>query len=228
MIRHLTATGAALLLLAAPAVLGQAVPPKPPAATLAANPPAATLAANPRGVYATIDLRAAQEMITRLSATTGRRAAIREVLKDPSAHMPPVLYALANALAVDDPDGAVFWYHVGRVRAVYDGLRCRDVTARSEVTVLGQTLLSLDLRKILGYERDLIVASAKKAIEWDSKNPRNYDQRWIALYGKVAAASPGTDPAEILLPESEWPAILQKVHETHLKSVQDFAEKKGR
>ena len=219
MIRHLTATGAALLLLAAPAVLGQAVPPKPPAATLAANP---------RGVYATIDLRAAQEMVSRLSATTGRRAAIREVLKDPSAHMPPVLYALANALAVDDPDGAVFWYHVGRMRAVYDGFRCKDVTARSGVTTLGHDLLSLDLRKILGYERDLIVASAKKAIEWDTKNPRNYDQRWIALFGKVAVASPGTDPAEILLPESEWPALLQKVHETHLKSVQDFAEKKGR
>lgn len=219
MIRHLIAAGAALLLFASPAVLGQAAPSKPPAATLAANP---------RGVYATIDLRAAQEMVSRLSATTGRRAAIREVLKDPSAHMPPVLYALANALAVDDPDGAVFWYHVGRMRAVYDGFRCKDVTARSGVTTLGHDLLSLDLRKILGYERDLIVASAKKAIEWDTKNPRNYDQRWIALYGKVAAASPGTDPADILVPESEWPALLQKVHETHLKSVQDFAEKKGR
>ena len=192
--------------------------------------PVATLAEKPRGVYATIDLAPAQDLIRRLAAPTGgvRRPAIREVMKDPSAHMPPVLYALANALAVDDPDGAVFWYHVGRMRAVYDGFRCKDVTARSGVTTLGHDLLSLDLRKILGYERDLIVASAKKAIEWDTKNPRNYDQRWIALYGKVAAASPGTDSAEILVPESEWPALLQKVHETHLKSVQDFAEKKGR
>lgn len=194
------------------------------------KPPAATLAAQPRGVYATIDLHPAQEMIRRLAATTGgvRRPAIREVLKDPSAHMPPVLYALANALSVDDPENAIFWYHVGRLRAVYDALRCTDASARGGVTVLGQSL-DLELRKSQFYQRDQLVAIATKAIEWDAKNPRNYDQRWIALYGKVAQTSPGTDPDELTLPESEWPAILKKVHETHLKSVQDFAaQKKGR
>jgi len=182
-----------------------------------------------RGVYAAIDTRPAQELVRRLSAKTGgeRRPAIREVLKDPSAHSPPVLYALANALSEDDPDDAVFWYHVGRLRAVYDGLRCRDTSARQGVAALGKSL-SLALRGAQFHQRGNLVGLAQKAIDWDSKNPRNYDPRWIALYGKVAASSPGADPGEVMLPESEWPALLKRVHETHLKSVQDFAaQKKG-
>ncbi len=180
----------------------------------------------PRGVYATIDLRPAQAMVRRLGSSSGaeRRAAVREVLEEPSAQMPPVLYALANALSVElsRAEDAVFWYHVGRVRAVYDALRCKDVSARNEVTRLGQGL-SQDLRAAQFYHREGLVPIAEKAIEWDSKNPRNYDQRWITLFGKIAVGSPGTDSAELSMPESEWPAILQKVHETHLKSVQDFA-----
>src|SRR6185295_14789114 len=86
-----------------------------PQAVLAqTKPPAATLAAEPRGVYARIDMRPAQDMIRRLSVPYGsdRRAAMREVARDASAYMPPVLYALANALAEDYAEEAIFWYHV--------------------------------------------------------------------------------------------------------------------
>jgi hypothetical protein len=197
---------------------------------LAQNAPAMAAPVLFRGVYASIDMQPAQETIRRLNAGSGgeRRMAIREVLRSPSSYMPPVLYALANALAEDDSENAIFWYHVGRLRAVYDALRCRDKTAQAGL---------LELRKRLGpeliknqfYRRDRLVGLAKKAVDWDSANPRNYDQRWIALHGALAAASPGTDAAPLLLPEGEWPAILQRVHETHLKSVQDFAnEKKSR
>jgi hypothetical protein len=40
------------------------------------------------------------------------------------------------------------------------------------------------------------------------------------------ATSAGTDPSELTVPESEWPAILKRVHEAHLKSVQEFAAQK--
>ena len=191
------------------------------------NSPAATLAAEPRGVYARIDMRPTQEMIRRLGVAFGsdRRAAMREVAKDASAYMPPVLYALANALAEDYAEEAIFWYHVGRIRAVYDSLRCKDASARGGVTVLGQGL-NMDLRTSMFYRRDRLVAIAQKAIDWDLKNPPRYDHRWIALYGKVAASSAGTNPDEVTVPESEWPAILRRVHGTHLKSVQDFVNEK--
>ena len=139
--------------------------------------------------------------------------------------MPRVLYAVANVLSGDRPEQAIFWYHVGRVRAVYDAFRCKDDTARNLIPVLGKGL-SIELRRSQYYQRDQLVGIARKAIDWDAKNPRNYDQRWINLYGKVARYSAGTDPAELSVPESEWPAILQRTHDAHLKSVREFAAAK--
>jgi hypothetical protein len=212
--RALTALLAALLL--AFSARAQKEPPPGP-------PPAPQY----RGVYATIDLKPSQDIMRRLSSTASgtRWPAIREVLKDPASHMPPVLYALANALADDNTEQAVFWYHVARLRAVYDGLRCKDVTSRHGVTLLGKQL-SMTLRSAQFYQRGNLVMIGQRAIDWDTKHPRNYDHRWIALFGEVAGKSPGTDPAEITVPESEWPALLKRTHDAHLKSVAAFAAQK--
>ncbi|MFY9317801.1 MAG: hypothetical protein WAO95_19855 [Burkholderiales bacterium] len=180
----------------------------------------------PQGIYATIDVRSQQVMIARLRELipTPRRDAINAALANPAALSPPALYALANALTQDDAkiQDAVFWYHVGRIRAVYDGLRCKDPTARNAVNVLGRNL-NPDIARYQRQRRQRTLEIAQFALEWDRSNPRLYDQRWINLYGKVARESAGTDPAELTVPESEWPAILKLVHEAHLKSVQDFA-----
>ena len=178
--------------------------------------------ANPQGVYATINLRPMGETLQRLDAPGQRSAAAREVLKNPASHMPQVLYGVANVLSGDRPERAIFWYHVGRVRAVYDALRCKDESARNSIPALGRKL-SPELVRSQYFQRDHLVGIARKAIDWDAQNPRNYDQRWICLYGRVAQTSAGTDPAEVQKPESEWPAILKRVHEAHLKSVQEFA-----
>ena len=197
-----------------------------PAHVVAQNAPAAA-PAQFRGVYASIEMRHTEEMVRRLSAAYGsdRRMAIREVLRSPSSYMPPVLYALANTLAEDDSENAIFWYHVGRLRAVYDALRCRDKTAQAALLELRKRL-NPELMKNQFYRRDRVVGLAKKAIAWDAANPRDYDQRWVTLYGKVAAASSGDDAGELFLPESEWPAILKRVHDAHLKSVEKFAGEK--
>ena len=181
-----------------------------------------------RGVYAGINLRPAEEMIRRLSAQYGtdRRVAIREVLGRPSLYMPPVLYALANTLAEDQAEQAIFWYHVGRLRAVYDALRCRDRSAQAEGLLALRRQVGTELARSQFYRRDRLPAIARKAVEWDAGNPRDYDHRWIALHGKVARTSPGTDASEVTVPESEWPALLKRAHETHLKSVEAFAAEK--
>lgn len=178
--------------------------------------------AKPQGLYATIDLRPMNQSILRLETTGQRNTAAREVIKNPAGHMPQVLYAVANVLSGDRPEEAIFWYHVGRVRAVYDAFRCKDETSRNVIPQLGKGL-SIELRRSQYYQRDQLVGIARKAIDWDAQNPRNYDQRWICLYGRIAQTSAGADPAEVQKPEGEWPAILKHVHEAHLKSVQDFA-----
>lgn len=201
-----------------------------PALTLAqkAAPPAPPPPPVYRGVYAEIDIRRMQDLLRRLASTSGatRWPAIREVQKGPESHMPPVLYALANALADENTEQAVFWYHVGRIRAVYDSLRMRDATSRHAVGLLGKQLHP-SLRSAQFYQRGNLTLIARRAVEWDASHPRDYDFRWIALFGQVAAKSAGTDPDEIAVPESEWPVLLKRTHDAHLKSVAEFANEKA-
>lgn len=182
--------------------------------------------AKPQGVYATIDVGSTEAQIRRLGQLIPypRREAIAAAVAIAPRLAPPALYALANAVALDDanmPD-AVFWYHVARLRAVYDGLRCKDPTALPVVAAFGKRL-NPDLARYQRQNRQHTLQIAEFAIKWDQQNPRNYDHRWINLYGKVARSSAGSDPTELTLPESEWPAILQRVHAAHLKSAQEFA-----
>jgi hypothetical protein len=185
--------------------------------------------AKPQGIYATINVSETQSAIRQLGQLipTPRRDAIAAAIANAQGLAPPALYALANAVSLDDANmaDAVFWYHVGRIRAVYDGLRCKDTSARDEVGILGKGL-SPDIARYQRQHRQQTLQIAERAIKWDAQHPRNYDHRWINLYGKVARHSAGTDPEELTVPESEWPAILQRVHEAHLKSVQEFAAQK--
>ena len=196
-----------------------------PAAALAQKPPAP---AEFRGVYAKIDMRPTEAMVARLKVAYGtdKREAMRQVERSAATYNPLVLYALANALVEDNSERAIFWYHVGRMRAVYDAFRCRDKSAQNVMLELRKRM-SPELGSNQFYRRDRLVGIARKAIEWDASNPRDYDQRWVANFGKAAGSSGGgTD--EVFVPESEWSAILKRVHDTHLESVQKFVdEKKG-
>lgn len=201
----------------------------PPPVVSAPEPGAPAPHAKPQGIYATIDVRATEAAISRLGQLIPhpRREAIAAAVAVAPKLSPPALYALANAVALDDanmPD-AVFWYHVARIRAVYDALRCKDATARPVVAAFGKRL-NPDVARYQRQNRQHTLQIAELAVKWDQQNPREYDQRWINLYGKVARYSAGTDPAELSVPESEWPAILQHTHDAHLKSVRAFAAAK--
>ncbi|HVP07889.1 MAG TPA: hypothetical protein VMT02_00075 [Burkholderiales bacterium] len=180
----------------------------------------------PRGVYAAIEIRSQQSTIARLRqlVPVPRREAISAALANPASLSPPALYALANAISQDDAniDQAVFWYHVARIRAVYDALRCKDATARYAVNIFGRNL-NPDVARYQRQHRPRTLVIAQLALEWDDANPRDYDYRWINLYGKVARESDGADPSELTVPEAEWPAILAHVHAAHLQSVRAFA-----
>jgi hypothetical protein len=185
--------------------------------------------ARPQGAYATIDTRDQQAVIRQLGQLIPypRRQAIAGAVASAPRLSPPALYALANAIAQDDakvPE-AVFWYHVGRLRAVYDALRCKDPSVREVVVTLGKGL-NPDVARYQRQHRQHTLQIAGLAVKWDRENPRTYDHRWINLYGKVARSSDGSDTTELTVPEAEWPAILQRVHEAHQKSVQDFAAQK--
>lgn len=184
-------------------------------------------------MYLEVDTRASLRMSQRLAARSRqiREEAIKEALARPGEQMPPVFYALANALGKEPGRAyeAVFWHHVGRLRAVFDALRCRDKSVRKVVPGLGGKL-SKALRDFQNEDPYRVMTIAKKAIEWDLATPRDYDHRWVLLHGKSAKEAPLTS-GQLTYPESEWPDILRYVHQTHLRSVEIFvhaalAEKK--
>jgi hypothetical protein len=183
----------------------------------------------PQGIYATINMSGTDSAIRQLGQLIPyeRRAAISNAVAAAPRLSPPALYALANAISLDDSgmENAVVWYHIARVRAVYDGLRCKDASARNAVNILGKGL-NPDIARFQRQNRKRTLELAQVALRWDLENARAYDYRWINLWGKVARYSAGTDPTELTVPESEWPAILRHVHEAHLKSVHDFATQK--
>ena len=179
-----------------------------------------------------IDTRQSLEMAQKLSARSRqiREEAIREALGTPTEQMPPVFYALANALAREPGRAyeAVFWHHVGRLRAVFDALRCRDKTVRRVVPGLGRNL-NKEMRKFQNEDPLRVLSIAKRAIDWDLNNPRAYDHRWVFLHRKLAKTPPAdfsAPSAQLTYPESEWPDILRYVHETHLRSVELFVKGK--
>ncbi|HTQ76592.1 MAG TPA: hypothetical protein VMI15_01075 [Burkholderiales bacterium] len=170
--------------------------------------------------------RGGPELIRRLGAGSpaARRDAIAEALKRPGGHNPPVLYALANALAREPKRGeeAVFWYHVGRLRAVYDALRCRDKAARQSVAALGRSM-SEALRQRQRDDPVKTLLIAKRALKWDRTHPRDYDLRWVGYHPGLRRKS-GAPPELDTYDEKDWPDILRYVHETHLRSVELFTE----
>jgi hypothetical protein len=121
----------------------------------------------PQGVYATIDIPRMEQQIRVLQQLipNPRRDAISAALNNITKMRPPVLYALANAIAQDDANiaDAVFWYHVGRIRAVYDALRCKDPTARDAINALGKGL-SPDISRYQRQRRQHTVEIAERAI----------------------------------------------------------------
>jgi type IV pilus assembly protein PilA len=172
------------------------------------------------------ETKSVARMIRRLGSFSSRmrKEAIEEALLAAAKQSPPVLYALANTLSREKGrmGEALLWYHIGRVRAVFDALRVRDKRASQAVTALGRTL-SEDLKDFQVRNRKRALTAAKKAIEWDGANPRKYDQRWAALYAQVPGAQDLEQLEKLMYAQKDWPDILRYVHETHLKSVADFA-----
>jgi hypothetical protein len=169
-------------------------------------------------------------MLRRLGSYSSRmrKEAIEDALQSPAEQNPPVLYALANTLSREKGrmGEALLWYHVARLRAVYDALRMRDKRAKLAVAALGRTL-SEDLKEFQLNNRKRALTAAKKAVEWDGANPRKYDQRWAARYAEVPGIEDPGKLEALMYAQKDWPDILRYVYETHLVSVQAFASVKA-
>lgn len=160
-----------------------------------------------RSVYMEIDMEAQYQIIEDLEsenpAISGQ--AISEVLANPNAFTPPVLYALANTLFQnEEKDQAAFWFYVGQLRARVDANLCKDKSARQMVTQLNN-MFGFDINQYTFQDIEKLKVTVDKVVDYVKTNPENYDHRWIALHGVWLLDESKNDP--IIEPEQNWSSI---------------------
>ena len=92
----------------------------------------------PRGPYASIDTKPSLALTRALYMTAAHEndELVQDILENPGAFDPPILFALASLLyRQGNTEEAVFWLNAARLRAQFDAQRCTDVSARSAVEI---------------------------------------------------------------------------------------------
>ena len=201
----------------------------------AASLPADETVVAPRGVYATIDVRLANDTIAALlGQDDGERSrAIAEIEASPAKYAPPVFYVLSSVLfTAGRKDDAAFWFYAGQLRGRFDANRCADVSARQAIAVLNDQF-GLPINQYMFKDTARLQALIPKVVEWDRKTPHDYDHRWINLHGMAAMIESLDSPAKkaqpLSLPRAEWDAIAEKTRTDYVEGLRQalaLAEKR--
>ncbi|ART80558.1 hypothetical protein [Oceanisphaera avium] len=155
----------------------------------------------PKGEFAEVDISKSQQAMDAI--TNGKGETINTILEAPNDYAPPVLY-LISAIMFDNEyeDQATFWFYVAQLRARSDANKSGDDTAHAAVSQLNQRFGA----KITPYSMsnpERLKAIVSQALEWDGKQKRNYDARWIALQSKDVLTESTIDFA----PKQKWAEI---------------------
>lgn len=162
---------------------------------------------------------------------------------------PEFLYEIATRLLKSDPDAAEFWWFAGRLRLIYDVMRCTDKSAGGVVGVMngqfGRTVRQMNLtlpKKSSG--------NFEAALDWDINNPphrfpllpvclrglkgmgialKQNEQSGRKFVGKQLPGHVGktftiptpkvADPSRWVKPVSEHPRILKEFRDGYRKSI---------
>ena len=182
----------------------------------------------PSGKYAEIDTRVIRSSIATFKGTdnAAKEELVQTITKNPGNYPPPVLMILAAYYCYEknEPEKAYFWFCFGRLRGRYDAARCADTSAREAIGVLIQDVdpESQIRRYISRIPADALVPFAKQILQLDNSTPYHYDQRWINLHGMGAFDGPAK---QLSLPESQWPALHEKICREYYEGAQETATK---
>lgn len=149
---------------------------------------------------AEIDTKKSDALVSKLENISDSEwdALYKEFTQNADQYQPFAMYAMAHALLKRGKKGeSAYWYAIGRIRAGYDAARA-DFSARRGLEVLEIKYPELSINLKCKYER--IHDGFMLALQWDEKNPYNYDPRWVTLLS-------GGTGGELAQPESVWPQI---------------------
>jgi hypothetical protein len=120
-------------------------------------------------------------------------------------------------------EDAIFWYNAGRLRAMYDAVRCTDISARSAVPALLQGMP----RELIQAQFDDLVRLRQiidRVVKWDEITPQNYEYRWINLHGMAAMKSSLTNNTHrgdpLTVPRESWDALAKQTREEFRSSIE--------
>ena len=173
----------------------------------------------PKGEFAKIDVAESNQVIEQLLSPDKmkRTQAMERFLKEGPRMTPPVFFVAAKELHDSgEPDEAVHWLIIGRLRAVSDILKSQDPSVPQAIAVLNHQFGMQIEPRFLQYQS--ISKIIDKAFAWERDQPRHYDARWIALYGADAYSRSKVrfkDPAE-------WATINVSLRQSTQKGLSEW------
>lgn len=138
---------------------------------------------------------------------------VDKLQRDIDTNPPAYIYELSRRVCAKDPQRAAYLFAVAGLRMRYDAYRCVDETALGGVTM---TLMSLPMRECDALADNAVVMSAFRRAH-DSKDlfSSKASPWWICSHGmaamRAATEKKTLQPGDWLKPESDWPAIRQKL-----------------
>ena len=173
----------------------------------------------PQGEFAQLPRYPTERAVNAL--LSGDNQIFKEVLTDPNAYTPPVLFALAHQLYQQgEITPALFWYYTAQLRARSDANKSLDPTTQQGVTELSGQFARDVNRYALGH-LDELATTVQHVLEWDRQTTRYYDPRWVVLHGQDAY----NKTTIAFKPREEWRQIDELTRQGFEKGFQQLMKK---
>lgn len=154
------------------------------------------------------------------------------VLAHPDDQIPPVLFALSNALFQQDKkEEALFWFYVAQFRASFDiNIGSESMKPyREEIVSLYQSEFTPLLFPYIQRNKELVGDILPEVLRYVEENEENYDHGWIYYDGSEALYQP-ENIRYLLQSEKPLSVIKQKTLTEFRMKIQDglgfFSDKK--
>lgn len=163
----------------------------------------------PEGIVAQLD-----QFQSLRNAPADQDAAVIAYVERNADRLPPFfVMEMARRLYPSDQEQALWWYHVGYIRGVYDAMRCADKTAASGLSILPK--IAPEVAGHAAVDQAAYRRQGLKVLEWQDLYKSRASPWWICSNGEralsnVAEGRPAQDP-DWLRPRRVWPKIRAKL-----------------
>ena len=158
--------------------------------------------------YATGQNDAAMDIYKNLTDTE-KEEFVKYLEKYPEKFPPLFFIITADYVFQTDKDKAIFFYYLGKLRAVEDVYLCEDKTARGQInmySMLAPKTLQYYATDDKMYDPQYSIDILQKTLDWDDAHPKRLNPIWACYHGIESFSHKPN-----LVEESEFPKIRNEV-----------------